>query len=317
MSRHVAADVPAAMPGRGVTSDRLHFLAAMPRIDGRTDDEGGGDALRALVQASKQAWPGESAPGVRLLPRELTPEALLAGHSHDSDTPGVAIGLGEDDLAPVAVDFGVDPHFIVFGESTSGKSSVLRHMADSLVREYEAERARIVMVDYRRAMLEAIGEPHLIAYAGSPTVAETTIRDLAQVLRGRLPGPEVSPAQLRERSWWSGADLYIVVDDYDLVASSAANPMLPLVELLPHSRDIGLHLILARTSSGAARTMTDPVIRALRELATPGLLLSGGREDGPLIGAVTATAQPPGRGILVRRNRANLLVQTPWRPPAG
>ena len=122
--------------------------------------------------------------------------------------------------------------------------------------------------------------------------------------------------QLRERSWWSGADLYIVVDDYDLVASSAANPMLPLVELLPHSRDIGLHLIVARTSSGAARTMTDPVIRALRELATPGLLLSGGREDGPLIGSVSATAQPPGRGILVRRNKANLLVQTPWRPPA-
>ncbi|MEY9858696.1 S-DNA-T family DNA segregation ATPase FtsK/SpoIIIE [Catenulispora sp. GAS73] len=317
MSRQVAADVPAAMPGRGVTSDRLHFLAAMPRIDGRTDDEGVGEALRALVQASKAAWPGEVAPEVRLLPRELTPEGLFAGRPRDSETPGVALGLGEDDLAPVMVDFAVDPHFIVFGESTSGKSSVLRHLADSLVRGYEAEQARIVMVDYRRALLEAIGEPHLIAYAGSPTVAETTIRDLAQVLRGRLPGPEVSPAQLRERSWWSGADLYIVVDDYDLVATSAANPMLPLVELLPHSRDIGLHLIVARTSSGAARTMTDPVIRALRELATPGLLLSGGREDGPLIGTVSAVAQPPGRGILVRRNRANLLVQTPWRPPAG
>lgn len=317
MSRHVAADVPSSMPGRGVTSDRLHFLAAMPRIDGRRDEEGLGDGLRSLVQASGAAWPGAAAAPVRLLPRELTPAVLLSGYSHDPDSGGVFIGLGEDDLAPVAVDFAADPHFIVFGESTSGKSSVLRHLADSLVREFEAEQARIVMVDYRRAMLEAIGEPHLIAYAGSPTVAETTIRDLAQVLRGRLPGPEVSPAQLRERSWWSGADLYIVVDDYDLVASSAANPMLPLVELLPHSRDIGLHLIVARTSSGAARALTDPVMRALRELATPGLLLSGGREDGPLIGTVTAVAQPPGRGILVRRNRGNLLVQTPWRAPAG
>ena len=39
------------MPGRGVTSDRLHFLAALPRIDDRTDDETLGEGLRALVQA--------------------------------------------------------------------------------------------------------------------------------------------------------------------------------------------------------------------------------------------------------------------------
>ena len=63
--------------------------------------------------------------------------------------------------------------------------------------------------------------------------------------------------------------------------------------------------------------MMDPFSRQIRELATPGILMSGGREDGPLIGTVSATSQPPGRGILVRRNRPNLLVQTPWRPPAG
>jgi S-DNA-T family DNA segregation ATPase FtsK/SpoIIIE len=317
MSRQVAADVPATMPGRGVSRDRLHFLAALPRIDGVADGASVGDGLRSLVDLSRAAWSGEVAPPVRLLPQNLSQEMLFAGRPRDAAAAGIPIGLGEDDLAPVLVDFAADPHFIVFGESGSGKSSVLRHMADAVVHAHEAEDARVVVIDYRRALLEAIAEPHLIAYAGAPSVAESTLRDLAQVLRGRLPGPEVSPAQLRDRSWWSGAELYIVVDDYDLVSSGGMNPMAPLVELLPHSRDIGLHLIMARTSSGAARAMMDPVVRGIRELATPGILLSGGREDGPLIGTVTATSQPPGRGILVRRNRPNLLVQTPWRPPAG
>ncbi len=316
MGRKVAADVPATMPGRGVSRDQLHFLAALPRVDGVPDPATVGAGLRALVEAAKAAWPGPAAPAVRLLPRELSQEALFAGQPKEEVSAGsVPLGLGEDDLAPVFADFDADPHFMVFGESGSGKSSVLRHLADALVRRHEPEAARVVIVDYRRALLEAIGEPHLIAYAGSPAVAQSTMSDLAQVLKARLPGPDVSPAQLRERSWWSGADLYIIVDDYDIV-SGGANPLVPLVELLPHSRDIGLHLIVGRTSSGATRAMMDPVVRGLRELASPGVILSGAREDGPLIGTVAATSQPPGRGILVRRNKPNLLVQTPWRPPA-
>jgi S-DNA-T family DNA segregation ATPase FtsK/SpoIIIE len=107
-----------------------------------------------------------------------------------------------------------------------------------------------------------------------------------------------------------------VVDDYDVVGTSGSNPMQPLAELLPHSRDIGLHVLVARSSAGAGRSAGDPFARQLRELATPGLLLSGSREDGALIGSVSPVAQPAGRGLLVRRNTPNLLVQTPWRPPA-
>jgi S-DNA-T family DNA segregation ATPase FtsK/SpoIIIE len=39
----------------------------------------------------------------------------------------------------------------------------------------------------------------------------------------------VTPAQLRERSWWKGAEGFILVDDYDLVATSQGNPLEPLL----------------------------------------------------------------------------------------
>src|SRR3712207_9455800 len=42
--------------------------------------------------------------------------------------------------------------------------------------------------------------------------------EVAASLRGRLPGPEVGVRELRDRSWWSGPDVYVLVDDYDLVA---------------------------------------------------------------------------------------------------
>ena len=33
-------------------------------------------------------------------------------------------------------------------------------------------------------------------------------------------GPDVTADQLRHRSWWQGSDLYLLIDDYDLVAGA-------------------------------------------------------------------------------------------------
>ena len=45
-----------------------------------------------------------------------------------------------------------------------------------------------------------------------------------EMLRGacsrRLPGPDVTPEQLRNRSWYSGKDMFVIVDDYELVAGA-------------------------------------------------------------------------------------------------
>jgi len=99
------------------------------------------------------------------------------------------------------------------------------------------------------------------------------------------------------------------------VVSPSGNPLSPLVELLPQGRDIGLHLVLARRVGGTARTSFEPVFQRVKELGTPGLILSGDPQEGPLLGTQRAALLPPGRGYLVRPHRRTCLVQTLYCPP--
>jgi S-DNA-T family DNA segregation ATPase FtsK/SpoIIIE len=134
------------------------------------------------------------------------------------------------------------------------------------------------------------------------------VSDAREALLERLPSARLTADELRARSWWKGADLYLVVDDYDLVAG-ATNPLLPIVDLLPQARDIGLHVILSRSAGGAGRAMFEPVVQRLREMGTPTLLMSASKDEGQLFG-VKPQALPAGRGYLVARRGAPRLVQT-------
>ena len=135
---------------------------------------------------------------------------------------------------------------------------------------------------------------------------------IREALQQRQPGPDVTPRQLRERSWWKGPELFILVDDYDLVAKQGDNPLSQLSELLPQARDLGMHLIIARRVGGFSRAAYEPVVQQMRDLETPILLMSGNKEEGQIVGSLRPSPQPPGRGTLVRRSDGSQLVQTAW-----
>jgi S-DNA-T family DNA segregation ATPase FtsK/SpoIIIE len=128
-----------------------------------------------------------------------------------------------------------------------------------------------------------------------------------------MPGPEVTQRQLCDRSWWTGPELYVVVDDYDLVAGGGVNPLSPLLQYLPHARDLGLHLVLARRSGGAARAMFDPIMAGVKDLGCMGLMMSASPDDGILLGSTRPLRLPPGRGTLVTRSAPDQLVQVVLR----
>jgi S-DNA-T family DNA segregation ATPase FtsK/SpoIIIE len=306
VDRRAAANVPSATPGRGLSADGLHVLVATPEIAGH-------DAA-SVVKAIASAWAGPPAPRVRMLPSLLPYAALLTTAEDGPALPlghglELPLGVAEADLRPVLIDFAADAHLIAYGDAECGKSTLLRSIAESITRRFAPEQARIVLVDYRRSLLGAVTTDHLIGYG---TTAENTaplIESVASYMERRRPGPDVTPEQLRGRSWWTGPECFVLVDDYDLVATAAASPLLPLLEYLSQARDVGLHLVVTRRAGGAARALYEPILQRLRELGGPGLVMSGERDEGALVGGVRAGPQPPGRGWLVTRRDGARLVQ--------
>ncbi|MBY4128569.1 type VII secretion protein EccCa [Rhodococcus fascians] len=315
MGRAKAASVPEGRPGRGMTREGLHMSIALPRVDQRTSVDDLSRAVGESVAAIAAASTGTPAPPVRMLPEMLERSAILAqlGDAwprRRGSTPelGVPIGIDEAELAPVVHDFAENPHFVVFGDSECGKTSLLRGICRSLAQANSSDRVKIIVADYRRTLLGAVDSGHLAGYAASQAALSSMILDLAGRMSDRMPGSDVTQQQLRDRSWWDGPEVFVVVDDYDLVATSSGNPLAPLVEHLPHARDIGLHVVVARRSGGAGRALFDPVIGRLRDLVTPGLVMSGNRDEGNLLGTVRPSAMPPGRGVFVDRS-GQALVQ--------
>jgi DNA segregation ATPase FtsK/SpoIIIE, S-DNA-T family len=166
-------------------------------------------------------------------------------------------------------------------------------------------------VDYRRSLLDLADAPHVRAYAANAAMATALAAELRGELTGRLPGPDATREELMRGASWTGPRLYLLVDDYDLVPGAAENPLLPLVDLLAHGRDVGFHLVLARRVGGVSRSAFEAFYQRVTELRAPGLILSGDPDEGPLIGGRRAMPLPPGRGWLVRRDRRTSLIQTP------
>ncbi len=313
VSRAAAQALPANVPGRGLTSSGLQFQVALPRIDGQPETAQLQEAVNDLVVQSQSRWPGITSPPIRMLPALVQLEAL----PDVGPETGIPFGIEEYRLEPVCLDLlGADPHFLVFGDAESGKTSLLRALLHGLRHRYGVGQLQLLIVDYRRTLIDAADGPHVFAYTCTAPMVTEALGRLREIVTARLPSAGTTREELLKRNWWRGAHYVVIVDDYDLVLSPSGNPLSSLVELLPQGRDIGLHLVLARRVGGTARTSFEPVYQRVKELGTPGLILSGDPQEGPLLGSQKAALLPPGRGYLLRPHRRTCLVQTAYVPPA-
>jgi S-DNA-T family DNA segregation ATPase FtsK/SpoIIIE len=309
VNRRMSAQMGHAVPGRGIAAPGVYFQLLLPRMDGQETAEGLGDAQDDLVAKISAGWTGTSAPVVRVLPTRLTVGQLrqLGG----PPVAGVPVGIAEADLRPVGIDLTKnDSHLLVFGDSGAGKTQFLRRWLTGLAEQYSAWDARVVLFDYRRTLLGVVPDDHLGAYAGDSVTATVYVEQVCAKLRDRLPPPTVTPQELRARDWWQGPDIYVVIDDYDLVGGGIQSPLAPLVEFVPHAREVGLHVVVARRVTGSSRSsIADQLLVRLKELGCAGLVLSGDQREGVVIGEERAQVRPPGRGVLVRRGQPSALVQ--------
>jgi ESX secretion system protein EccC len=294
VSRQAAASLPSDVPGRALTMDGLHVQIGVPPLE--------------VVEESAERWNGPAAPPIRLLPRELSPQQLPPPSARE----GIAIGVEERGLDPVWVRFaGPDPHFLVYGDSQSGKSSLLRALGRGLISAHTPDEVQLVVVDVRRSLIDLAHDDHVMAYAASPPAAQQAAEQLRAIAGERMAPADASPLAAPQ---WQGPRYVILFDDYDLVAGPTGGPLAPLLDVLAVGADVGIHVVLARRVGGSARGAYEAVFGRLRELGSPGVLLSGDPGEGPLLGGTKAQSQPPGRGLLVRRGDRPVLIQTAFSP---
>lgn len=316
IGRKWAELVPLGRPGRGMSPERLHILIGLPRLDSSSGIEDLPAGVANSCAAVRQLYGDRQAPQVRMLPHSVD-RAAVVDAARRADSLGrakVAIGINEAELAPVVLDFDVQPHLVVLGDSECGKTGLLGNIACGLMENASPQECRIVLVDFRRTLLGVVDNEYLNGYATAAQSCTDVMTELATSLKERLPPSDITQQQLRDRSWWQGPDVYVLIDDYDLIpGGSMSHPLGPLIEYLPQARDIGLRVVVARRIGGASRAMMDPIIGRLKDLSCNGLVMSGTKDEGALFG-YKAQLMPPGRGMLMSRTMKSDVIQLSRMP---
>lgn len=319
IDRKIQTSIPEERPGRGLDVEAHHVLVALPRADGVHASVDLSDGVSAAIERIRSAAPMGPGPKLRLLPSKVTVGELLALPVKDpgpSTAKPLVLGVEESRLGPLVFNPRSQSHLYLFGDSKSGKTNFLRSIAQEVMRTNSPKEAQLFLVDLRRTLLGEVPEDFLAGYMTTKNEADQQLRDLARYLGTRLPGDQVTTDQLRNRSWWTGAEAWVLVDDYDLVATASGNPLAALQPLMAQAQDIGLHVIVARRMGGASRAAFEPVLQSMGELGAMGILLSGSPDEGTVLGRVKPVKSIPGRAQVVSRDAGLLRAQLVWTEPS-
>lgn len=318
--------------GRGRTMFGHHFQAGRPwlTVNGQLVDAGHRDAAAMIAGVA-----GARAGTVRMLPKELSREVMwqryieLEGSGRKGVVP---FGLSEVGLSAAVADFRRHPHFVLAGTDDCGKTAGLATFAQSIMDVYTPDEAKIYVVSTDNALVQYVPQEYLGEYEardfagdGAPRVAtgkmlsgyvsrEDQIMDvdthLGEILRPRLRPDDATQEEIASGARrWRGPEYFVIVDNEDVLeAWHSANSwsgkpfaLQYVAAFVPRADEVGLHVIVARRIEEWPKAEYTPLMRALKQKQTPGLVMSGARTEGVILGKQFAADQPAGRGVYVTR----------------
>jgi len=297
IGRKLARTIRADQPGRLLTEDGLFAQVALPVLDD-TEDSSMGEAIEDLAARTAASWQGPAAAPIRLLPTDFSPDELPDALDEPELLP---FGLRQDTMEPAFLELGVrDQHLMAFGDTRSGKTTLLRGIVRSLLERFSPDELVLAVMDIRGDIVREIPEAYLGGHAS--TAAEA--RSLSAAIAAELQKRTVDPA-----AKLAGPRIVVIADDYDILASGGTEPLKPLLPYLPSARDLRLHVLLTRPVAGSSRAMYDVAMQTLRDTGGSSLILSGERSEGQILPHVYAEQMVPGRGRFVRRGERPRIVQ--------
>ena len=321
VNREGAARIPKGRPGRGIDMVGHEMMIGLPRADDDPDPSTVSQGVTRTVAKIRESLVHGPGPKLRLLPENVTVPEILTQAPDQQILPrgggDMILGVEESRLGPLLFNTRAESHLYLFGDGKTGKTTFLRSIISEVMRLYTPGEAKILTIDMRRTLMGAVPKEYQLGYLTNHAEAMKKMRELAGYLRTRLPGSDVTSEQIRDRSWWSGPEAWILVDDYDLVATTSGNPLMELIDLLPQAADIGLHVIITRRMGGASRAAYEKVLQMMNDLAVTGILLSGNPSEGAIINGVKPKRAVPGRAQVVHRELGVVAAQLVNTPPAS
>lgn len=316
-----AKDVP-VKPGRGMVAVNyvrldsdpqagLHTLVARPALGSTPDNVFECDSVVAAVSRLTSA----QAPPVRRLPARFGVEQVRELASRDTrqgvGAGGIAWAISELDLAPVYLNFAENSHLMVTGRRECGRTTTLATIMSEIGRLYAPgassapppapgrPSAQVWLVDPRRQLLTALGSDYVERFAYNLDGVVAMMGELAAALAGREPPPGLSAEELLSRSWWSGPEIFLIVDDIQQLPPGFDSPLHKAVPFVNRAADVGLHVIFTRTFGGWSSAGSDPMLRALHQANAPLLVMDADPDEGFIRGKMKGGPLPRGRGLLI------------------
>ena len=142
-------------------------------------------------------------------------------------------------------DMAEHPHLLVAGATGSGKSVVINGIIANLLYRFPGDElggAKLILIDPKRVELAAFKKlPHTIRYASEPAEMLSALREAMEITESRYKA-----MQKRGEKKYSGADIYVVIDEFaDLMTTQRRN-IAPLIQRLAQiGRAARVHIILA------------------------------------------------------------------------
>ena len=182
IGRKLAATITAKQPGRLLTEDSLFAQVALPVLDD-TDDAGMGEAIEALAQRTSASWHGPAAAPIRLLPMDFSPDELPDALDEPDLLP---FGLRQDTMEPAYLELGSrDQHLMAFGDTRSGKTTLLRGIVRSLLDRLSPDELVLAVMDMRGDIAAEVPEPYLGGHATTAVEARNLSAAIATELEKR------------------------------------------------------------------------------------------------------------------------------------